>query len=134
MLLLLGSLAGLLAGLVTGGSLRNLAGIRLRWAWLVIVALLIKEAGVFSALAYLPVTPYLFVFSLGALIAWAAWHTRQLPGMWLVALGMACNLAVVLANGGRMPAYRGTPQVFAKLKEGPIGQYVLGGSGSRLGY
>ena len=47
---------------------------------------------------------------------------------------MASNLLVVLANDGRMPAYRGTPEVFEILRQGPIGQYILGGSGTRLGF
>src|SRR5919201_3139848 len=134
MLFLLGCVIGLVAGLATGGSLRNLSQIRFRWPWLVVIALVIKEAGVSSPLAYMPVTPYLFVFSLAALVAWAAWHAEQLPVMWIVAAGMASNLLVVLANSGHMPAYRGTPQVFEILKQGPIGQYVLGGSGTRLGF
>src|SRR5438105_11224577 len=134
MLFLLGCAVGFAAGLATGGTARNLALIRFRWAWLVVLALFIKQAGVSSPLAYEAVTPYLFVFSLGALVAWAAWHAEQMPAMWIVALGMASNLLVVLANDGRMPAYRGTPEVFEILRQGPIGQYILGGNGTRLGF
>jgi hypothetical protein len=134
MLFLLACLLGLLAGLASGGSLRGLTTIRFRWPLLVVVAFVVKEAGTAWPLAHMAITPYLFVVSLAALIAWAVWHARQLPGMWLVALGMASNLLVVLANGGRMPAYRGTPSVFKILLRGPIGQYVLGGPSTRLGF
>jgi hypothetical protein len=36
-------------------------------------------------------------------IAWV-WLNRDVPGMWLVGLGAACNLTAILANGGVMPA------------------------------
>jgi hypothetical protein len=134
MLFLVGCLAGLMAGLAAGGSLRNLASVRFRWPWVVIVALVIKEAGVYTPLADLPLTPILFVVSLAALLAWAAWHARQLPALWVVVAGMASNLAVVVANGGRMPTYRGTPQIFGALKQHPVGEYVLGDSETRLGF
>ncbi len=32
------------------------------------------------------------------------WANRHLRGLWLVALGFACNAAAILANGGLMPA------------------------------
>jgi hypothetical protein len=134
MLYLAGCAAGLIAGLMAGGSLRNLAAVRLRWPLVVIAALLVKEAGVYTPLANLPFTPWLFAVSLAALLAWAAWHARQLPAMWLVAAGIAANLAVVVANGGRMPAYRGTPELFAVLQQHPIGEYVLGRSDTPLGF
>ena len=134
MLYLAGCAAGLIAGLLAGGSLRNLAFVRFRWPLVVIVALLVKQAGVLTPLADFPLTPVLFVISLTALTGWAAWHARQLPGLWLVTAGMASNLVVVAANGGRMPAYRGTPQILALLKQHPVGEYVLGGSDTRLGF
>jgi hypothetical protein len=134
MLFLVGCLVGLLAGLATGGSLRGLMTLRFRWPLLVLAALLIKEAGTAWPLMYMAITPALFVVSLAALIGWAVWHARQMPGMWLVAAGMASNLLVVLANAGHMPAYRGTPLVFEYLRRGPVGQYVLGGPSTRLGF
>jgi hypothetical protein len=134
MLFLLGCLVGLLAGLATGGRLHGLTTIRFRWPLLVVVALLIKEAGTAWPLSEMAITPYLFTVSLAALIAWAVWHARQMPGMWLVALGMTSNLVVVLANGFRMPAFRGTPSVFKYLLQGPIGQYIHGGPDTRLAF
>jgi hypothetical protein len=134
MLYLVGCLTGLLIGLAAGGSLRNLASIRLRWPLIVVAALVLKEAGVYTPLAGQTWTPILFVVSLAVLVLWAAWHAYQLPGLWLVVIGMASNLMVVAANGGRMPAYRGTPQLFAVLKQHPIGEYVLGNGDTRFGF
>jgi len=134
MLFLIGCVVGLAAGLASGGSLRNLAELRFRWPWLVVVALLVKVAGTTWPLAFLPVTPYLYVVSLAALVAWAVWHAPRLPEMWLLAAGMALNLVVVVANDGHMPAYHASRLVIAYLQQGPVGQYVLGGPATRLGF
>src|SRR5919201_5894576 len=104
MLFLVGCVVGLIAGLASGGSLRNLAELKFRWPWLVVLALLVKVAGTSWPLAFMPVTPYLYVASLAALVAWAVWHARVFPEMWLLAAGMALNLVVVVANDGHMPA------------------------------
>ena len=45
---------------------------------------------------------YALPLTTGAICVWAALN-RALPGMWLVLLGAACNLAVICANGGLMP-------------------------------
>jgi len=45
---------------------------------------------------------YALPLTSGALCVWAALN-RALPGMRLVLLGAACNLAVICANGGLMP-------------------------------
>jgi hypothetical protein len=60
---------------------------------------------------YLPATSRLFpdkaasvclVASQAMLLAFAWWN-RSLPGMTFLMLGLGCNLAVILANGGFMP-------------------------------
>ncbi|HEU4355056.1 MAG TPA: DUF5317 domain-containing protein [Actinomycetota bacterium] len=86
-----------------GGSLRRLSSVRLRSPWLLWLAL--------GALVVLMVFPgpetgwrtalNMAVYPLG--LAWV-WMNRHLPGMWIVGLGAACNLAAILANGGVMPA------------------------------
>jgi Family of unknown function (DUF5317) len=45
---------------------------------------------------------YALPLTTGAICVWAVLN-RALPGMWLVLLGAACNLAVICANGGLMP-------------------------------
>jgi hypothetical protein len=77
----------------------NLVGLtRLKgWRWL--VAGLIVYA---IAVHVLPVAAQLGWIIL--LIAWMVLNLRA-PGVGVSALGALCNLAVVLANGGRMPFY-----------------------------
>jgi hypothetical protein len=137
MLLIVAAVLGFVIGVVARGDVRRLGDLRLRWPVVVLVALAIKELGVWGPLAGSRVwAPVLYSVSLAVLIAWAVWHVRRLPGVWLAALGMAMNLAVVLANGGHMPvapdlAHRGPSQL---VEQGYLGQYVLEGPGTRLAY
>jgi uncharacterized protein DUF5317 len=137
MLLLAGAVLGLIVGLLAGGSLRNLAGVRLTW-WLlplVVAALAVKELGVRGPLAqHQEIAAWLFPLSLAALVAWTLWHLRALPGIWLVTLGLGLNLLVVAANGGHMPvvpelAGHGPRQL---LEQGHLGQYALEDASTRL--
>jgi hypothetical protein len=136
MLLILGGALGLVVGLLTGGSIGNLLGRRLRWPLVVIAAFVVKELEVRSPLGTSPVGPAMFALSLAVLIAWTLWHRDELPGIVLVSVGMAMNLLVTLANGGHMPvapaaAYLGPPQ----LREvGTWAEYTLMGPGTRLGW
>jgi Family of unknown function (DUF5317) len=134
MLLVAGAFLGLLAGLATGGSLRNLAERRLRWPLVVVAALVVKELGVRTELGTSSLAPWAFVLSLVALIVWALWHRDRLPGIWIVAAGMCLNLIVVVANAGHMPvppdlARRG-PSIL--IERGTWGQYTLAGPNTRL--
>jgi hypothetical protein len=128
------ALAGLLAGLATGGSLRHLLALRLRWPLVVLAALAVRLLGVFGPLATSPLTPLLFAASLVALLTWSLWHRDVLRGSWLIAVGLAINLAVVLANGGRMPVSRaGAGDASSALvRHGVWGQYALAGPATRL--
>jgi hypothetical protein len=126
--------AGLLAGLATGGSLRDLLQRRLRWPLVVVAALAVRLLGVLGPLATSPLTPLLFAASLAALLAWSVWHRDVLRGSLLIALGLAINLAVVLANGGRMPVSRaGAGGASSALVRHRVwGQYALAGPSTRL--
>jgi hypothetical protein len=128
------AVAGLLAGLATGGSLRHLLELRLRWPLLVLAALAVRLLGDFGPLATSPLTPLLFALSLVGLLAWSLWHRHLLRGSWLIVAGLAGNLAVVLANGGRMPVSRAGAGAAssALVRRGVWGQYVLAGPSTRL--
>jgi hypothetical protein len=54
----------------------------------------------------------------------------------LVAVGIALNLIVVVANGGHMPVARGLPHVGPPqfYQYGVWGQYMLAGPGTRLNW
>ena len=135
MLLLAGAIVGVLVGLAGGGDLRGLGATRLRWPLVVVLALAVKELGVWSPLAQRQdVTPWLFTASLAVLVVWTLWHVNRLPGIWLITLGMAMNLAVVALNGGHMPvpealAHRGPGQL---VEQGVLGPYMLAGPQTRL--
>ncbi|HEY5033495.1 MAG TPA: DUF5317 family protein [Candidatus Dormibacteraeota bacterium] len=132
MLLLVALVIGLLAGVATGGKLGNVANLGIRWPWLVVAALVVREAAVLSPLSGVDGVQYVYVAALAALVAWTAWHTTRLRGAWIVAIGAALNLLVVVANGARMPV---APALAGHLVDrGHIGQYVLMGSGTNLGW
>ena len=137
MLLVAGAILGLVAGLLTGGSIQNVLSRRMRWPLVVIVAFLVKELEIRTPLGFTGAAPFLFVLSLAVLIAWTIWHVRELPGIWMVGVGMTMNLVVVLANGGRMPvisqaALRFGPRELAD--QGVWAQYAVMGPDTRLNW
>lgn len=74
---------------------------------------------------------YASVALVGSMILWLAFAlaNRRLPGFWLLGLGLAANLLVIVANGGFMPISPETLQVLTpetKSEHWMIGQ--------RLGY
>jgi len=96
---------GLIVGLALGGRLERLSGLHFRWPWLAIGGLLVQvalftEAG-FAAAGSL--APAIYVLSTLAVLV-AVLRNLAIPGMAIVALGAAANLAAILANGGSMPA------------------------------
>ena len=106
MILAAAILGAVLIGLVRGGSLRQLAYLPLRWAWVALLAF-----GLQIYLIYFPepvnegiLSPRVIVlmFSYGLLFA-IVWQNRALPGIRLIGLGFLCNFAVMLLNGGYMP-------------------------------
>jgi hypothetical protein len=86
-----------------GGRVRRLRSLRLRSPWLLWLAL-----GAQVVLIAFPgeETPWRIALNVATYplgLAWV-WMNRRVPGMWIVGLGAACNLAAILANGGVMPA------------------------------
>ena len=132
MLLLAAVLVGLVAGVATGGRLGNLSNLRFRWPFFVLAALLVKEVVLVTPLSRIDGAQYVYAASLAALVAWTVWHFDRLPGVWLVSLGAALNLVVVVVNGGHMPVAR----EFAGhlVARGQIGQYVVMGPGTNVGW
>jgi Family of unknown function (DUF5317) len=110
---------GVLAGLLLGGRLDRLADIRIRWAPL-ILAVLGLQLVLFSPLADgLPVGIARGTYVLSTLLVVAVVLANvRLPGLLLVVLGAACNLAAIVANGGAMPA---DPDALASLGMGSGG-------------
>ncbi len=108
-MLIAGILLGLIAGLVAGGSIGNLASIRLRWIALLFLAVVVRfatetaiEAGSpFARDFRLP----LFATSFGLLLT-GLWVNRSHPGMILAFIGILLNTIAILANAGYMPIWR----------------------------
>ncbi len=96
---------GLLLGFALGGRASGLANIKFRWGMLAVAGFAVQII-LFSG----PVSerigdagPVVYVAST-ALVLVAVLANLRLPGMALVAIGAASNLAAILANGGYMPA------------------------------
>jgi len=98
-------LIGLVLGFVLGGRLSGLATVDFHWPWLAIggflVQLVLFAEPVSSIVGDLG--PPLYVASTGAVLI-AVIRNVRIPGMALVAVGAAANLAAIVANGGFMPA------------------------------
>jgi len=99
---------GLLLGFVLRGRLAGLATVQFYWPWLAIAGFAVQlvlfsdpvgdrigEAG-----------PPIYVASTVAVLV-AVLRNVRVPGLALVALGAASNLAAIVANGGFMPASQG---------------------------
>ena len=107
-MLVVGILVGLALGLLAGGTIGNLASIRLRSAWLLAFAVVIRYGtetvlsnGVEPAEAFrLPLLASAFAFLLLAL-----WINRSYPGLSLAFVGILFNAAVIVVNGGFMPIW-----------------------------
>lgn len=103
--MLIAALVGLavLSVPLTGGRLANLAGLRWRSPWLLLVVLVVQLAVLempdvpAAAAAALHVASYLLV---GVFLV----HNRAVAGLWLLALGAGCNGVTIMANGGTLPA------------------------------
>ncbi|HEV8490464.1 MAG TPA: DUF5317 family protein [Candidatus Limnocylindrales bacterium] len=108
MFLLYAVLAGLVAGLALGGRLRSLGAMRLRWAWLIVAGMAIQgllySEPIGERVAQLgpAVGPGLYIGSIVLVLA-AVVRNIRIPGLALVAVGAAANLAAIVANGGYMP-------------------------------
>lgn len=136
MLFAFGGLIGLLAGLAAGGSVRNLAHLRLVQPWVPVAALIVKDLGLYTSVSGTWVPLVLYPASQVLLAAWCALHASRLRGAALVAVGIALNVLAIALNGGRMPVARALagqgPQEL--LATGHYAQYVLAGPGTRLAW
>ena len=116
MFILYAVLIGLVLGYALGGRLSGLAMINFRWPWLAIGGFLVQLVLFSDAVRERAgdLGPPLYVASTVAVLI-AVIRNIRIPGMALVALGAASNLAAIIANGGYMPASEGA---FAALGGG----------------
>lgn len=106
MIILVLVLASVAVALMRGGRLANLGRLEFRFIYLLYLPIIL-QAVVYSPLPHLwniniLGTPYVYVFSMligvGVLLL-----NLHIPGLFLVLLGLLCNLLVIEANGGYMP-------------------------------
>ncbi len=121
MVLLLAIVIGILVGFLSGGSLANIAGLRIRYLPLLIAAVLIQVA-IFSPILGTraiihDIGPYIYIGTL-AMSLFVMVMNFQIPGMKFIALGALLNAVVIVANGGYMPS----PE--SALREADRLQYV----------
>jgi len=96
---------GIVAGYLLGGRLEQLGEVRFRWGWLAIAGLLVQVvlfSGFLDGVVNDSIGAAIYVGSTAAVLL-AVVRNLHLPGMALVALGAAANLAAIVANGGVMP-------------------------------
>jgi DHA3 family macrolide efflux protein-like MFS transporter len=107
-MLIVGSVVGLVLGLLAGGTLGNLASIRLRTAWLLAVAVVIRygtEAILNGQASQAEVLRVPLLATAFALLLTALWINRSYPGLSLAFVGILFNTAVIVVNGGYMPVW-----------------------------
>jgi hypothetical protein len=125
--------------LIGGGRPRRLGELDLRAAWLFVFALLLQAAAVAAALRgpafFARVAPLGQVASYLLLLVGVALNWRH-KALWVAGLGLALNLLVIAANGGRMPVETelvkrtGRPALMAQLEK--RAKHAAAGPGTRL--
>lgn len=107
-MLISGIILGLILGLLAGGRFGNLASIRLRHTWLLVVAVVIRYAVEALLNAHVPIVETLrlpLLASAFAVLLVALWTNRTYPGLNLAFVGILLNATVIVVNGGFMPIW-----------------------------
>jgi hypothetical protein len=115
----------IVVALLRGGSLRNIAAVQLRWLPLVIVGFVLQLL-IFTPFTRSPLIAFatvpIYVLSMILLVIWVAANWR-IPGMALIAIGLALNVIAISVNGGHMPV---SPE--SARYAGTIGNYTSAGA------
>lgn len=96
----------IIIGLLRKGNLSSLSQISLKRIELIVFACLIQGGLIFLGSKkikfILDYSSYMIIFSYIVLLL-AVWYNKKLKGMKIIALGIAFNFMVIVANGGHMP-------------------------------
>jgi hypothetical protein len=116
---------GIALGYLAGGRLESLQQLRLRWVPLALVGLAV-QAVLFAAPIAWPegLVPAVYQASTVAVLI-AVLRNLAVPGVALIAVGAACNLAAIVANGGWMPADPAALASVGGLPSGPSNSIVI---------
>ena len=117
MILIVLAILCLLTVPLTGGSLRRLGELKLRWLWTAPAALMVQvvitevvSGSNESVLAAIHIASYVLIVAF-------LWANRRIAGVPVIAVGTLSNMLVITVNGGVMAASR-TAQRIAGLTEG----------------
>jgi len=102
---------------LTGGRLRRLATLRLRWVWTAPAALALQVVIVTIAPNGSPALHHAVHIGTYVLLGIFLWANLRLPGAAVIAGGAVLNAVAIVVNGGVMPAWE-TAQRIAGLTEG----------------
>ena len=99
----------LLVGALAGGGIPRLAELRLKWLWVLGLALALRIAA-YAARQWgfdqqLPIGAF-FVFDYLLIFVWL-WGNWRVPGLQVAAVGIGLNTLAVIFNGGQMPVWTG---------------------------
>ena len=115
----------IIVALLRGGSLLNIAAVQLRWLPLVIIGFVLQLL-IFTPFARSPLVAFatvpIYLLSMFLLVIWVAANWR-IPGMALIAIGLALNVIAIGTNGGHMPV---APE--SARYAGTIGNYTSDGA------
>ncbi|MBE4907130.1 DUF5317 domain-containing protein [Bacillus luteolus] len=100
-----GIIIALIVALIRGGKITNLSEMNMKMGWVFPILLLfqiivfslqneIDWVGTYSNIAFI------FVYIIGLFFLWM---NRDLPGFFMIIVGVGLNFIVMLLNGGRMP-------------------------------
>lgn len=89
---------------LTGGDLRRLGTLRVRWVWLGPLAVFVQTVLVTIAPGGSHAVHAAVHIGTYGLIATFVWVNRRLPGALIIGAGALLNGLVILVNGGVMPA------------------------------
>ena len=100
-------LLALIVGAAAGGGIPRLADLKLRWTWLLLLALLLRLlAGLTRQTgigADIPVG-WAFIAAYGLIFIWL-WGNWKVPGLQIASVGIAANMVAVIINFGQMPIW-----------------------------
>ncbi|MDR3552444.1 MAG: DUF5317 family protein [Clostridia bacterium] len=137
------AVAGLVFGLIAGGSIARLLDMPLKGLWLLIGSVLLSvlpKAAFAAALLSQLGTPGALCFTLiryGLLLAFVAVNIRCLSVV-VIGAGGFLNMLVTLANGGKMPVIASALSMAPHdagnllLSRGDVLCYTVAGAGTRL--
>ena len=100
-------LLALIVGAAAGGGIPRLADLKLRWTWLLLLALLLRFlAGLTRQTGILADVPvgWAFIAAYGIIFIWL-WGNWKVPGLQIAAVGIAANMVAVIINAGQMPIW-----------------------------